>query len=43
MRLCNIDGTKYGHLIVDAKRCWIESGDALCYRYAIHALDDDLR
>lgn len=42
MRLCNIDGTKYDRLMEDADWCWIESDDALCYRYAIHALDDDL-
>lgn len=42
MRLCNVDRAKYDALIDDADSCWFESGDAMCYRYAIHAVDDDL-
>lgn len=42
-RLCDIDRSKYDRLIDDADWWLIESDDAMCYRYAIHALDDDLR
>jgi hypothetical protein len=43
MRLCGIDHAKYARLIDDADWCWIADDDPACYRYAVHALDDDLR